>query len=117
MVFDTFAGFLCQSCETEIIEVPVTPTETYSVMTLGEYFDGKFQIPEEGITYVSKDGVTIYYCETRPEGGKSIYEEVYSPRYSIGGVADWDIGDTVVWVPNNPEQIIKIIGSIEILSE
>ena len=110
------AGFMAQSCDNEVVEVPTTPTETHLVMGLGKYGDGYYQIPEEGITYISKRGVAIYYCETRPSStGKEIYEEVYSPRFSIGGVADWEVGDTVTWVPMNPNQIAKFDGDVTLI--
>ena len=85
-------------------------------MTLGEYNNGKYQIPSSGITYISKSGVAIYYCETRPNNGEKIYEEIFSPRRSIGVEnADWKVGDTVTWVSVNPEQIIRIEGNLEVI--
>ncbi len=110
------AGFLFQSCEIEEIEVPSPPVETYQVVSIGEYSDGKYQLPSSGITYTSKEGVKIFYCEYRPENGELIYDEIFSPRKSVGiEYADWDIGDTVVWIPRNPEQIIKIEGELIVL--
>ena len=106
---------ITQSCKTEIIEIPSIPVESYKVITVGEYSNGKYQIPAEGITYISKGGVAIYYCENRRENGEKIYEEIYSPRNSIGGNADWNIDDTVKWIPMNPHTIVKIEGSFTIL--
>ena len=110
------AGFVFQSCETQEIEEINSPDKSHLVLSIGEYSDGKYQVPSNGIIYTSKEGVKIFYCEYRPEDGELIYDEIFSPRKSIGiQYSDWDIGDTVVWIPRNPEQIIKIEGELIVL--
>ncbi|HKL44194.1 MAG TPA: hypothetical protein VJ892_02870 [Candidatus Absconditabacterales bacterium] len=110
------AGFTFQSCEKQEIEEIKSPDKSYPVLSIGEYNDGKYQVPYQGMKYTSKDGLKIWYCEYRPENGELIYDEIFSPRKSIGiEYADWKSGDTVLWVPRNPEQVIKIKGELIVL--
>ncbi len=113
-----FAGVLFQSCEKEVVCPPnsISPTTNYAVIKVGDYSNGKYQLPVGGIVYTSKEGVKIFYCENRKEYGKEIYEEIFNPRNSIGvEYADWSVGDTVVWEYKNPKQIVRIEGSFEVL--